>query len=148
MNPVDIPATLGEAILTEPLWLQAWIVILSSAVLGSVLFLIRRDHAGWHLRRECFAILVSAVAAALIMDWLYAEYGYVRLLGLGHLIAWTPAYVFVWLRRRRIGYHTWFGRYIHFYLIIAGLSLCIDAIDVLRYVLGDGELYLRWAEPA
>ena len=141
----DMPATLSAAIQTEPVWLQAWILVLTAGLLGSVLFAIRRDHSGWHLRRECFAILASAIASVLIMDWLYAEYGYVRLLGLGHIIGWTPAYVYILMRRKRIGFHNWFGRYIHFYLLVAGISLCIDVIDVVRYLLGDGDLYLRWA---
>lgn len=33
----------------------------------------------------------------------------------------------------------------NFYLVIAGISLLVDAVDVIRYLLGDGELYLRWA---
>lgn len=145
MNASIIPATLGEAIMTEPLWLQIWVGILSLALLVALLFAIRRDHAGWHIRRECIAILLSAIIGAVIMDWLYANYGYVRLLGLGHLLAWTPAYVYILMRRKRIGFHSWFGRYIHFYILIAGISLTIDAVDVVRYLLGDGELYLRWA---
>jgi len=40
---------------------------------------------------------------------------------------------------------TVFGKYIHFYLVFAGLLLGIDLLDVVRYLLGDGELYLRWA---
>ena len=145
MTEVTLPATLGEAILTEPWWLQAWLIVLGAGLLGALLFAVRRNHAGWHIRRECFAILLSAVAAAVIMDWLYAEYGYVRLLGLGHLLAWTPAYAYVLSRRKRIGFAGWYGKYIHFYLLVVGISLCIDAIDVVRYLLGDAELYLRWS---
>ena len=33
-----------------------------------------------------------------------------------------------------------FSKYIHAYLIIAGISLVIDAVDVIRYLLGDGQL--------
>jgi len=33
---------------------------------------------------------------------------------------------------------------VHLYLLIAGASLLIDAIDVVRYLVGDGELLGRW----
>lgn len=145
MENTSIPATLAEAILTEPLWLQLWLMLLVMANLAAIAFLPDRREAGWQVRKESLAIIVSFIAAAIIMDWMYASYGYVRLLGLAHIVAWTPAYVFVLMQRKRLGLSTWFGKYIHVYLIVAGLSLVVDAADVVRYLLGDGELYLRWS---
>jgi hypothetical protein len=34
---------------------------------------------------------------------------------------------------------------VHAYLVIAGLSLVIDAIDFVRYLVGDGALLHRWS---
>ena len=145
MNPqTDLPATMGEAILTEPWWLQAWVGILVLAIAGALLFVVGRDQGKWRVRPEAIAILVSAILASMIMDWIYASYGYVRLLGLGHLIAWTPVYLWIITHRQRFPVTTVYGKYIRFYLIIAGISLLIDAADVIRYLLGDGELFLRW----
>jgi hypothetical protein len=52
------------------------------------------------------AIIVSFVIAAILMDRMYNTYGYVRLLGMAHLIAWTPAFVYVLMRRKELGMST------------------------------------------
>ena len=62
-----------------------------------------------------------------------------------YLIGWTPAYIWVLTRRKLIGIATIYGKYIHAYLLISGLSLVIDTVDVIRYFLGDGELFMRWS---
>lgn len=87
----DLPATLNDAITTEPLWLQAWVLLLVVANLAAVLFLIGRKDGRWLVRPEAIAIVASFVAAALFMEWLYEQVGYVRLLGLAHLLCWGPS---------------------------------------------------------
>jgi len=145
MEDLSIPATLNEAIFSEPLWLQAWVMLLVIANLAAIPFALTKEKGAWKLRSECVAIIASFVIAAILMDWMYNTFGYVRLLGMAHLVAWTPALVYVLMRRKQLGMSTAFGKYVHFYLVIAGLSLGIDLLDVVRYFLGDGELYLRWA---
>jgi len=145
MEELAIPATLNEAIFSEPLWLQAWVMLLVIANIGAIPFAPTKENNAWKLRSECVAIIVSFVVAAILMDWMYNTFGYVRLLGMAHLVAWTPAFVYVLMRRKQLGMSTAFGKYVHFYLVIAGLSLVIDLLDVVRYLVGDGELYLRWA---
>tara|TARA_B110000858_G_scaffold194218_1_gene248160 strand:- start:1266 stop:1706 length:441 start_codon:yes stop_codon:yes gene_type:complete len=145
MENLSIPATLNEAISSEPLWLQVWVMLLVIANLAAIPFALTKVEGAWKLRKECLAIIVSFIAAAILMNWMYDTFGYVRLLGMAHLIAWTPAFVYVLMRRKELGMSTAFAKYLHFYLIVAGLSLAIDFLDVVRYFLGDGELYLRWA---
>jgi len=141
MNPMQtMPPTLGDAITAEPSWLQAWIVILVLANLLAVLFVVTRTGGRWRVRPEPLAILAAFFAAGMLMDWMYARVGYVRLLGLAHLVCWGPVWVWLVMRRADIGTGTWFGRYVHLYLGIAGISLVIDAIDVIRHLLGDGQL--------
>ncbi len=137
---ITTPATLNEAILSGPVWLQLWVLTLVLANLGALLFVFSREQGAWRVRKEPVAIIFGFIVAALIMDWIYGSYGYVRLLGLGHLLAWTPAYIYVLSQRKRHGVSSWFGKYVHFYLLIAGISLCIDTVDVIRYLLGDGAL--------
>lgn len=140
MNESGGPASLGEAILTEPLWLQGWVLLLVAVNLLALVFVVGREGGRWRLRLEPVAILAGFFVAAAIMEWLFEHYGYVRLLGLAHLLGWTPVYVWVLLQRRRIGLATVYGKYIHAWLLIAGLSLIIDVVDVARYLLGDGAL--------
>ena len=68
-----------------------------------------------------------------------------RLLGLAHLVFWAPAWAWIASRRKAIGTADVFGKYVHVYLAIADASLVIDLVDVVRYLVGDGELLNRWA---
>ena len=81
----------------------------------------------------------------MIMTWLYSQVGYVRLLGLAHLVYWTPVYLWMWSRRRALVRGTLFTKWVQAYLIIVGLSLAIDVVDVIRHLVGDGELLHRWS---
>jgi len=141
-----MPDTLNDAIATEPMWLQAWVYALVFTHLIAIFFVVVRTDGKWVVRYEPVAILASFIAAGVFMSWLYQQVGYVRLLGLAHLIFWTPAFVWVFMRRKAIGIESLFGKYVVLYLVIAGISLFIDAIDVIRYLLGDGELLNRWSQ--
>jgi len=140
-----VPATLNDAIATEPTWLQAWVMALVVVNLAAVLFVAHREGNRWRVRAEPVAILVSFIGAGLFMGWLYEQVGYVRLLGLAHLLFWGPAWLWILSRRTAIGTGTRFGQYVHVYLAVAGASLVIDVIDVVRHLLGDGELLHRWS---
>lgn len=145
MSELTIPPTLGDAIATEPAWLQAWVMVLVVTNLAGVFFAVGKDIDGWKVRAEPIAIVFAFFVAAAIMNWIYGEYGYVRLLGLAHLVAWLPVYGWIVTRRSEIGFENLFGKYIHTYLVVAGVSLVIDFIDVVRYMIGDGDLFNRWA---
>ncbi len=141
MTPMQaMPPTLGDAIAAEPFWLLAWLGVLGVTNLLAVLFVATRTAGRWRVRAEPLAILAAFVAAGLLMEWLYAQVGYVRLLGLAHLVFWGPVWAWLVTRRASIGTGTWFGRYIHLYLVVAGVSIVIDAVDVIRHLLGDGQL--------
>ncbi|MFT5041035.1 MAG: hypothetical protein ACI8TX_002006 [Hyphomicrobiaceae bacterium] len=139
-EPTEVPTVLMDAMMGSPAWLLVWLFFLMLANMGALAFIYRREDGERRFRPECAAILFSFMAAAAAMEVIFASYGYVRLLGLGHLIFWTPTYLWILSRRSAIGTETGFGRYVHFYLVIAGISLVIDTIDVIRYALGDGAL--------
>jgi hypothetical protein len=136
VNPT-VPQTLNDAIIAQPAGLKAWVLALVLVHLVAVLFVATRAEGRWRVRFEPIAIIVSFVAAAAFMNWLYFEFGYVRLLGLAHLLFWTPAYLWVALTSRRLGAADLFGKYLILYLIIAGISLLLDAADVVRYLIGN-----------
>lgn len=133
----DYP-TLGDAIMaTQPGWLLAWLAVLTAANLGAVLFIAKKTPDGWRLRWEALAIIAAFLLAGTLMDYIYAQAGYVRLLGLAHLIVWPPVWAWIFVHRDDYIETPWFARYVAFYLLVAGLSLVIDAIDVARYLLGE-----------
>jgi hypothetical protein len=141
----ELPKSLVEAMATEPLWLRSWINVLVAVNLSAVLFVVGRESGRWRVRREPIAILAGFIAAAVLMDWLYGSIGYVRLLGVAHLVCWGPVWFWILSRRGEYPWRSLFGGYLHVYLLVAGVSLMIDLLDVVRYLLGDGELFGRWA---
>jgi len=84
-------------------------------------------------------ILAALMASFIVMTIVFSKYGFVRLLGLGHVLFWTP--LCLWLFMRLQGSHfdsssdlkTW----IYTLLAINTASLIIDYIDVIRYLKGD-----------
>lgn len=132
-----MPANLEAAIATEPMWLQVWIIILVVTNLAAVLFIVTKKSGSYRPRIESIAILASFLAAGLFMSWLYAQVGYVRLLGLAHLVFWLPVYVWLVGKYRKGEFVAPFKQYLMVYFLVAGLSLVIDTADVARYLLGD-----------
>ena len=87
-------------------------------------------------QREAQAVLAATMLGALIQMSIFKAKGFVRLLGIGHL-PWLP--VVLWLAgwTSAIGTDTLFGQWILAVIVLDGLSLVIDAIDVVRYINGD-----------
>ncbi|MEE9433330.1 MAG: hypothetical protein V3V15_03730 [Sphingorhabdus sp.] len=132
------PATLGEALMMQPAWLLIWLGFLGAANLGAVLFIVGRKDGKWIFRIEALAILLAFMAAGSFMEYLYGQHGYVRLLGLAHIVFWTPVYAWIWFKRRQLHppSESLFGKFLVFYLLIDGISLVIDVIDVIRHFAG------------
>jgi len=79
--------------------------------------------------------LICLIFGFLIMWLIFARKGFVRLLGLGHLIAWTPQIIFY---IHSVGNTAGMFQYwIISVLIVNGISMVIDFVDVVRYSLGD-----------
>ena len=130
--------TLGDAVMaTQPTWLIAYLFILVAANLGAVFFVAKRTEKGWRPRYEAVAIIVAFLLAGEFMEYLYGQFGYVRLLGLAHLVFWTPVYAWIFIHRKDYAATPYFAKYVLFYLVVAGISLTIDVIDVARYLLGE-----------
>jgi hypothetical protein len=91
MDPM--PPTLNEAIATEPLWLQGRVFLMVAVNRAALLFVMGREGGRWRVRLEPIAILASFLASGAFMGWLNEQVGYVRLLGLAHLLFWGPVWV-------------------------------------------------------
>jgi len=137
MNDSSLPPDLMSAIGTQSVWLQAWVMVLLAIPILAVLVMFYRDDGRWRFHSEPIVIIISFVAAGILMEFLYQQFGYVRLLGLAHLVFWTPAYAWVLMRRNFVSLTSVFGIYLHFYLIVAGISLTIDLVDFIRYFVGN-----------
>lgn len=114
----------------QPQWIQVWGNILGPVTLLTiVLFLFRRN------------LIPVAILTLLVLPStaiLYHCFGYSRILGLAHIIFWTPAVVYL-LRIRptwRV-LETWLGKWIIVALAVMLISLAFDYVDLARWLLGD-----------
>ena len=97
----------------------------------------KKTPQGWRPRYEALAIVAAFLLAGEFMEYLYQQYGYVRLLGLAHIVFWTPVYAWIFTHRKDYAAYPYFSKFVPFYLVMAGISLTIDVIDLLRYALGE-----------
>jgi hypothetical protein len=85
---------------------------------------------------EAKAVLVATLAGAIFMIWLFSRYGFVRLLGLGHIF-WVPLVIWLGSRIPEITLDTPFGVWLILVLGANTISLAMDILDVSLYLRGD-----------
>lgn len=113
-----------------PAWVFYWVNWMSAVFFLAVPFALVRAEARW-------AILVMVLTFPAMM-WLYAQIGYVRLLGVVHVALWTPFALYLWMRRDRWRVReTLSGKWILALFATMLVSLAFDYADVVRYALGE-----------
>lgn len=126
----DVFAAFNAEIAAQPQWIQIWLNVLVGVLVLSVPFSFVRVEAGWTLLG-----LLLGVAGVV---FLYSHFGYSRILGLGHIIAWTPLVIYLLARRPhwRVA-ETWSGKWIVAAVAVLLVSLAFDYVDVIRWILGE-----------
>jgi hypothetical protein len=77
----------------------------------------------------------------MIMTGIYYRLGFVRILGLGHVL-WIPMAIWLWTRLDQTPPRTSTFKYWMLIVIVMNtLSLVMDAVDVVRYIKGDRKPY-------
>jgi hypothetical protein len=105
-----------------------WVALLMALNMIAPLFFIETP--------EAKAVLISTLAGAGLMKLLFYKYGFVRLLGVGHIF-WVP--VVIWLASgfTEFSFESPFEIWILSVMVFNSLSLILDAVDVVRYINGD-----------
>lgn len=135
--------TFNEALAEQPQWVQYWVTFMSAVLVGSVIvFLFSKA-----TRRDALIVVLLNIPNFVLMQWLYGELGYVRLLGLPHVLFWTPLAIYLFLRLRNPAIVTPFRQVMWLLLITIAVSLVFDYADVVRYLLGETDPTLA-ASPA
>lgn len=121
---------LMRKIFTMPFPWNLWVVILSMInFIGGVMFI---------STFEGKFSLFSMMGAMIVMTIIYARYGFVRLLGLGHILFWLP---FVAFCIRQLTNETTLSASFRVWLltvtIINSASLVLDIIDLFRFLKGE-----------
>ncbi len=125
--------TFEEAIAQQPLWVQWWLYLMfvGAIVLPIALLFWRKS------RIAGAAALVASVVAGFAIGWMYGQLGYVKLLGLPHIILWTPLAIYLFMRMRDPEMPKWPRWIMGAVLATILISLAFDYTDVIRYLLGE-----------
>lgn len=121
--------TMNEHMMSQPLWLVLWLAIMGGMHIAAIPFTIK----DWRPR---IMILIMGVNM-LFMGALFHKYGYTRILGLSHVIFWTPLLAYLWKSRNSHPDRLWTERFLKAAMAVIFISLLLDYSDVIRYVLGD-----------
>jgi hypothetical protein len=112
---------------------RIWLIFLMIVNASSLLFIHTTEG------QVVFSIfLLSALGVALI----YKELGFVRLLGLGHLL-WVPMLVWLAGRLPHLAAGTSLETWLFLLCVTNTISLILDAVDVTRYIRGERQPYHR-----
>ncbi len=125
--------TFQEAIAQQPAWIGYWLkwLLLGAIVLPLALLIWRQS------RIAAIAAIVAGVVGGFGTGWLYDKVGYVKLLGLPHIIMWTPLAIYLAIQIRRVDMPIWPRRIMIVVLATILISLAFDYTDVARYLLGE-----------
>ena len=120
-------------VLLLPNWVQIWMDILGPVVLGSAVILLFKKET----RLIGVFTLVGTILNVVLMLWIHGQLGFVKLLGLGHVIFWTPLVFMIWPKLKNVGLSTLFKAVLWILLVTLVVALAFDYADVIRWVLGN-----------
>ena len=118
----------NQGLLAMPLHWRAWLLLLLSFNLVAPFFFL--GHV------EAQAVLASLMVSMGLMTALTARFGFSRILGLGHIV-WVPLLGFLWIQLPDVAATDAFGLWLRAVIVLDATSLVIDAVDAVRFALGD-----------
>ncbi|NKB27543.1 MAG: hypothetical protein GKR99_08300 [Rhodobacteraceae bacterium] len=125
--------TLEEAIATQPQWLTWWLNWLLVGTLALPLVLVI-----WRPTRLAGILTVLATGlSGFGVVAMYERLGYVKLIGLPHIILWTPLVIWLIVVLRGRDMSVWPRRILSVVILTILISLAFDYADVFRYFLGE-----------
>ena len=126
--------TLNEAMAAHgPSWLSIWMPILFAGAFVLPLALLI-----WKPTRLTAIICVAAaILGAVTTNMLFMKMGYVKLLGLPHIIFWTPLVIYLFSMMRKPAVAKPAKVIMVIISVVICISLAFDYIDVIRYLLGE-----------
>ena len=121
-----------RTIFTMPFPWNLWVILMGALnVAGGLVY--------WGTLEGRLA-LGAIAGAAVVMLGVYSRYGFVRLMGFGHLLFWIPLVAFFLHRLNGDpGPEGAFRMWLWSIVIVNGASLVLDLADVVRYAMGERE---------
>ncbi len=120
----------NKGVFKMPVLWQVWLAALVATNLVVPMF--------FSQRLEARVVLTTFLASLALMTFLTGRFGFTRIVGLGHIL-WVPMLAFLVVRLGDIPDNDVFGIWLRAVIVLNGISLVVDAIDVIRYIGGDRE---------
>ncbi len=90
---------------------------------------------------EARVVFGAFVISLIIMTNIYLRLGFVRLLGMGHIL-WIPMILWLWTRLIQTPpLDSTFEYWLLIVIVLNTISLVIDSVDVVRYIKGERAPY-------
>ena len=90
-------------------------------------------------RLDAVIVFLTNLAMFVGMAWIYEQMGYVRMMGIVHVILWTPLFVYLFLRAKNGEMPLLCRLVMWMFAATLAVSLAFDYTDVVRYLLGERE---------
>ena len=111
----------------------AWLYWMSFAIIVTPLVLIFSKAT----RLDAVIVFLTNLAMLVSMGWVYEQMGYVRLMGIVHVILWTPLLIYLFLRAKNGEMPLLCRLVMWMFAATLAVSLVFDYTDVVRYLLGE-----------
>ena len=113
--------------------IRFWFYWLGIAIVGTPIILAFSKAT----RRDALIVLLTNLSVIVSMGWLFRQIGYVRLLGIVHVLLWTPLFVYLFRRAKNGEMTIPFRLVIWIFVATLAVSLAFDYVDVVRYLMGE-----------
>jgi hypothetical protein len=128
LNDMNAFIKFNKGVMTMPIYGRLWLMLLIAVNLFVPLFFLDR--------LEAQIVVGTMLVSMIFMTILTRASGFTRLLGLGHIL-WFPLLYFLWIRLDQIPVEYFFGIWVRALIAFNAVSLVIDVVDVIRYIVGD-----------
>lgn len=125
---MDIQFDLIDRIAEGPAWVYWWTRVIDTSNWLLLAFAYFDTRARWAFLAWLFNIIVIIT--------LYNVFGYTRILGLSHILAWTPLLIYLLRQRKPFFQETLAGKYLYWFMAVIGTSLAFDYLDLVRFFSG------------
>ena len=88
-------------------------------------------------RLDAVIVFLANLAMFVGMAWIYEQMGYVRMMGIVHVILWTPLFIYLFLRAKNGEMPLLCRLVMWMFAATLAVSLVFDYTDVVRYLLGE-----------
>jgi hypothetical protein len=122
-----------EVMFSNTGWIRIWFYWLGFAIVAAPIILAFSKAT----RGDALITLLTNISVVVAMGWLFRQIGYVRLLGIVHVILWSPLLIYLIGRARRGEMSLPFRWVIWLFVATLAVSLAFDYVDVARYLLGE-----------